>query len=434
MDVGERILVGRDHVLRSNAQALGQRFGKRAGILGVEAIVAIGAADEGGVAPERHAVRAPVAGEGPARQRLARIPLALPEVEQAPGRERIAHARQQRTAEAALGRTHGRRVPFLAVHVVDRHERRLAAHGQAHVAGLELPIDAIAEREDVVPLFVGVRLGDPRILVHARHRHLVVELDLARTHEARHRGRRFRAGCRRERNVPFAGEQPRGRIEAHPPGAGQIYLGPGVEVREVLAGPLRALQRLLVGPQLNQITRDETRGQPEVAQRFDQQPRRVAARAAAQLQRVLARLHPGLHPDHVSHVALQPAIESDQEVDRRDRLARNRLQQRLQPRAGRLHLEKWRQLAALQLLVGEGDVLGARLEEEVERVEDGHLGDEVHLEGEDRRRFRKRDPGEEVALRILLPVDEVLRRLEAERVAGHRRTAVRRRAQPDDVR
>ncbi len=307
VDVGERILVGRDHVLRPDAQALGQRFGKRAGILGVEAVVAIRAADECGIAPERHAVGAPVAGERPARQRLARIPLALAEVQQAPGRKRVAHAREERAREPALVRPHRRRVPLVAVHVVDRHERRLAAHGQAHVAGLELPIDAIAEREDVVPLLVGVRLGDARIFVHARHRHLVMELDLAGAHQARHRRGRLRARRRRERNVPLAGEQAGGGIEAHPAGARQIDLGPGVEIGEVRAGPGGAIEWLLVGAQLNQVAGDEASGQPEVAQRLDEQPRRVAARSAGQPQRVLARLHARLHADDVAHVALQRA-------------------------------------------------------------------------------------------------------------------------------
>ncbi len=39
-----------------------------------------------------------------------------------------------------------------------------------------------------------------------------------------------------------------------------------------------------------------------------------------------------------------------------------------------------------------------------------------------------------VALRVLLPVDEMLRRRDAQRIARDARAAMRRRAQPDDLR
>ena len=45
---------------------------------------------------------------------------------------------------------------------------------------------------------------------------------------------------RRQRHVAFAGQQARGRIEADPAGAGQIDLGPGVQVGEVGLGAARA--------------------------------------------------------------------------------------------------------------------------------------------------------------------------------------------------
>ena len=44
------------------------------------------------------------------------------------------------------------------------------------------------------------------------------------------------------------------------------------------------------------------------------------------------------------------------------------------------------------------------------------------------------DPRQEVAVRILLPVEKVLRRLDLERVAEHRRAAVGGGPQADDLR
>jgi proline dehydrogenase len=67
-------------------------------------------------------------------------------MEEAVRREALAQLADQCVGLFALGRADRRSVPFLAFEIVDRHEGRLAAHGQAHVAGLELAIDALAER------------------------------------------------------------------------------------------------------------------------------------------------------------------------------------------------------------------------------------------------------------------------------------------------
>ena len=47
----------------------------------------------------------------------------------------------------------------------------------------------------------------------------------------------------------------------------------------------RAFDRIDVGTQLNEITRDETRREAEVTEDMNQQPRRVAARSGAAGQR-----------------------------------------------------------------------------------------------------------------------------------------------------
>lgn len=55
-------------------------------------------------------------------------------------------------------------------------------------------------------------------------------------------------------------------------------------------------------------------------------------------------------------------------------------------------------------------------EEEVEGVDDRHVRDEVDFDAELAGFIRKDEAGEEVALRILLPVEEVIPRFDAERV------------------
>ena len=77
--------------------------------------------------PQRHAIAAPEHTQRPARQRLARVPLALAVVEKAFRRESGLQALQQDFAQLALLGRQRRVVPFRTVHVVDRHERRLAA-------------------------------------------------------------------------------------------------------------------------------------------------------------------------------------------------------------------------------------------------------------------------------------------------------------------
>ncbi len=93
--------------------------------------------------------------------------------------------------------------------------------------------------------------------------------------------------------MAFAGEQAGGRVQADPAGAGDVHLGPGMQVGEVVVGAAGAVQRLDVGLELDQVARGEARGQTEVAQCLHQQPGRVAAGAALEFERFLGCLHAG---------------------------------------------------------------------------------------------------------------------------------------------
>ena len=100
-------------------------------------------------------------------------------VQKPAGREAVAQPADQLVGQLVLPRAQGGGVPLGGVHVVDRDERRLAAHGQPHVAALQVGVDLVAQRLDLGPLLVGVRLGDARVFVDARDRHREAELVLA---------------------------------------------------------------------------------------------------------------------------------------------------------------------------------------------------------------------------------------------------------------
>ena len=196
----------------------------------------------------------------------------------------------------------------------------------------------------------------------------------------------------------------------------------------------RAVQRLHVRLQLDQIAGNEPRGQAQVAQHLHQQPGRIAARAASQRERLLARLHARLHADHVLYRLVDVLIQIDEEIDRLLALAGNAGQELLQPRPARQGFQIGQQVHADGVFITERILDRLVLEEERERVDDRHFGHQVDRHAKFAGFFREDQPREEVAVRVLLPIDEVLLGRDFQRVAEHRRAAVRRRTQPHDLR
>ncbi|MNY39906.1 hypothetical protein D3C86_1746160 [compost metagenome] len=66
--------------------------------------------------------------------------------------------------------------------------------------------------------------------------------------------------------MSFAGKKPGSCIQANPASTGQVHLAPGVQVGEIDFGAGWAIEAFHVGGQLDQVTGNETRRQPEVAQ------------------------------------------------------------------------------------------------------------------------------------------------------------------------
>ena len=282
------------------------------------------------MAPERHAVAAPEQRERPARQRLARIPFALAVMQEPAGREAVVQAADELVGAQPLAGAERIGVPFGRLIVVDRDEGRLAPHGEPHVMGREVRIDALAQRIERGPGFVGERQGDARLLGDPRQIHVERERDLGGPDQAADRRRGGVVRARGQRQMAFAAQQTGGRIEADPAGTRQIDLGPGMQVGEVARGAGGSIERLDVGLELNEITGHEACRQAEVAQNLHQQPGRIAAGALRALERLLDALHTVLHADHVFDLLLQTLIELDQEIDGLARLERDAGEKRLE--------------------------------------------------------------------------------------------------------
>ncbi len=429
------VLEGLEEIARIELKALGKGRGEalRAFRRGADRLGLDGGQCR--IAPDRLAVLAPMATQRPARQLLTRIPFALAEMQQWPLREAVSELAEQHARQPAFLGAERQRVPLRAIHVVDRHEGGLATHGEPEAGLGDIALDRLADAEQPRPLFVAVRLGGARRLPDPAHLHVIGEGDLALLDGAFDRRGARRLGRAGERDVALAGEQARGRIESDPAGARQIDFRPGMKVGEVVGRTLRPVERLLVGHQLDQVTGGEARGEAEMAQDGDQQPAGVAARALGQPERLLAGLHAGFHPHDVADLLLQPRVEADQEIDGA-RLARavDFGEPRLEQRTRRLDFAKCGDLLGERGIVAEGKGLAFRLEEEVERIDHRHVGDEIDGDLELRGLLREHQARQVIALRILLPVDEVILGLDLERVGEDRRAAVRGGTQAHDLR
>ena len=167
------VLIAGQHQLVLQPQAARERRDEGLGVSGGVAVCQAFVGEQRGVGPAGLAVGAPADGQRPARQLFARVPLALAEMQETARPVARQQAVRQFVGQAALGGAQGVGVPFRAVTVVHRDEGGLAAHGQAHVAGLELGVHGLAQALDVGPLRLGVGLGHTRGLEDALDLHPV---------------------------------------------------------------------------------------------------------------------------------------------------------------------------------------------------------------------------------------------------------------------
>jgi len=261
---------------------------------------------------------------------------------------------------------------------------------------------------DTQPLFVGVGLCDARIFIDPAHRVAVLELHFASIRRALDRGGMREVRRRGQWDMTFGGEQAGGRIEADPAGARQIDLGPRMEIAEIRAWSYRAVERLDVLDQLHEIAGHEAAREAEVTQDLHEQPCAVSTRAAAARERFFARLDAGFEAHDVVDVTFEALIERDQKVDGRRGLAIDGGDPRSQQRTALFYLEIRDQIAGEFGVVGDRKIARTLLEKEIERVDRDHVRDHFDVYPEMSRFLREHQAREEIVVRILLPVNEVI--------------------------
>ena len=156
----EDVLVGGDGEVGTHLQAAGERFQELVRCGSPVQVVPGVFGEKTLVLPDGNPIFAPVTAERPAGELLTGVPLALAEMQQRAGGETVAHPVQQLYRQLALGRAHGGGRPLSAIAIVERDKRGLAAHGEAHVAYLQVYIYLVAQRFNLLPLLFAIRLGD----------------------------------------------------------------------------------------------------------------------------------------------------------------------------------------------------------------------------------------------------------------------------------
>jgi hypothetical protein len=81
-----------------------------------------------------------------------------------------------------------------------------------------------------------------------------------------------------------------------------------------------------------------------------------------------------------------------------------------------------------------GEILGVLLDEEVEGIDDRHLGDEPHMQPQLHDRLREDRPPDHISERILLSIQAMIGRLDVQPVVADRRSRMGRREKAYHVR
>src|SRR5262245_26646236 len=207
-----------------------------------------------------------------------------------------------------------------------------------------------------------------------------------------------------------------------------------MKVREIVARARGAIERFQIRFQLDQIPRYKACGETQPAKNLNKQPSRVPARSAREFQCLLGSLDARLHAYRVANLGLQTLVEVDEKICDPPFTKVNRRNECFKPWTGWHALQKWLEIFSLERSVLKGIFLRIRFEKKIERVDDRHVRNKTDFNGKPPGRFGKHKPRHKVAVRILLPIDEMVSRLDAERVTRHRRSGMRRRTQANDLR
>ena len=207
-----------------------------------------------------------------------------------------------------------------------------------------------------------------------------------------------------------------------------------MQVGEVGFRTGRAFQRLHVGGQLDQIAGHEPGREAQVAQHLHQQPGGIATGPFAGVQGFFRRQDTRFHADDVVDALLHPHVQRDQHVHRALFVAADPGQEVGQQRAGGFQSAERRQFLVQHMIVCEREGLRLRFQEEVERIDGDHIRHQVDGDDKPVDLFRENRPRQMVALRVLLPIDEMRLRLDLQCVGQDRGACMRRRTQADGLR
>ena len=387
--------------------------------------------------PEGGAVGAAADVEGPAGEALAGVVLAGAVQQGGAWREARGELAGEGEAVLPLAGAEGVGVPLGERGVIAGVEGGLAAHGE-HDADLgEAGVGALAGGEERGPHRVVVGGGGAGLVTEAGHRHgegHVGGAHVAGALDGRGEGRVRGA---RQRDVALAAEQAARGVEADPAAAGEVDLRPGVQVDDVVAHALGGVgDHPLVG-ELDEVAAHEAGREAARAEERDEQHGRVAAAPPALGEGLLRGPDAALFADDVADPRAHRLAVGDQERHRGalvGELGGELLEERPAREGGIREVEERGEIVGRLLRVGEGDLLGAVVEEEVERVDRADVHRQLHqdVEALDLGPLAEGHPRHVVARGILLPA-QVAGLLDVEAVALDPGLGVVGRAEADDV-
>jgi hypothetical protein len=152
---------------------------------------------------------------------------------------------------------------------------------------------------------------------------------------------------------------------------------------------------------------------------------RIAARAGADFQRFLWLLNPRLHADDVIDRLIDRLIDLDQKIDRAQLGVGVTFIEFIEQRPLRFDIEIGGQIFLQRVIIGEGAFFGIFFDKEIERIDDHHIGQKIDLNTEMIDRIGKHQPRQPIAMRILLPIQEVVFRADFQRIVRDLCPAVR---------
>ena len=206
-----------------------------------------------------------------------------------------------------------------------------------------------------------------------------------------------------------------------------------MQIGRVLFRP-RPVPVCLILRQLDQISGNKTRRQTERPKHLHQQPRRIPTRPTQPFQRLLARLHSMLQPHRIAHAIAHLRRHVSHKRDSMLWPRRNLFQKRFEQRPRRFQRTIRFKIPRHLRRILKWKVLKPRIQEERERINRRHVRDQRHVHNQLASLARKDHTRQMIAQRIELPMQNMMRRRQRQRVLRDRRLTVRSRPQLDHLR